>query len=84
MKPLADVLYLSLNNHLLAGATGPLLPYWDPLGFSSKASPEKFARWRATEIKHGRIAMMATVGTRHASAAAAERLLEHACSQLIA
>ena len=29
---------------------------------SSKASPAKFARWRAVEIKHGRIAMMATTG----------------------
>jgi hypothetical protein len=44
------------------GATGPLLPYWDPLGLGTKASPEKFARWRAVEIKHGRIAMVATVG----------------------
>lgn len=43
------------------GATGPL-GFWDPLGLSSKASPEKFARWRAVEIKHGRIAMAATTG----------------------
>merc|ERR1719409_2510157 len=44
------------------GATGPLLPYWDPLGLGEKASPEKFARWRAVEIKHGRIAMLASTG----------------------
>jgi light-harvesting complex I chlorophyll a/b binding protein 1 len=43
------------------GATAPL-GYWDPLGLSTKASPETFARWRATELKHGRIAMMATTG----------------------
>jgi hypothetical protein len=24
--------------------------------------PEKFGRWRAVEIKHGRVAMMATTG----------------------
>jgi len=42
------------------GATGPL-GYWDPLGLAT-AKPEKFARWRAVEIKHGRIAMMATTG----------------------
>ncbi|KAL1510215.1 hypothetical protein AB1Y20_006543 [Prymnesium parvum] len=42
------------------GATGPL-GYWDPLGLAVK-SPEKFARWRAVELKHGRIAMMATTG----------------------
>jgi hypothetical protein len=45
----------------LAGATGPLLPYWDPLGMGQKR-PDKFQRWRAVEIKHGRIAMMATLG----------------------
>jgi len=44
------------------GATGPLLPYWDPLGLGQKATPEKFARWRAVELKHGRIAMAATTG----------------------
>merc|ERR1711892_1081834 len=27
-----------------------------------KARPDKFQRWRAVEIKHGRIAMMATTG----------------------
>lgn len=45
----------------LTGATGPLLPYWDPLGMGQKR-PDKFQRWRAVEIKHGRIAMMATLG----------------------
>jgi len=48
----------ALKNEL--GATGPL-GYWDPLGMG-KAAPEKFTRWRAVEIKHGRIAMMATTG----------------------
>merc|ERR1719426_320549 len=43
------------------GATGPL-GYWDPLGLGKSASPEKFARWRAVELKHGRIAMAATTG----------------------
>jgi len=42
------------------GATGPL-GYWDPLGLAT-AKPEKFARWRAVELKHGRIAMAATTG----------------------
>jgi len=40
------------------GATGPL-GFWDPMGL---AKPEKFVRYRAVEIKHGRIAMAATVG----------------------
>eukprot|EP00316_Scyphosphaera_apsteinii_P013141 CAMPEP_0119318076 /NCGR_PEP_ID=MMETSP1333-20130426/45369_1 /TAXON_ID=418940 /ORGANISM="Scyphosphaera apsteinii, Strain RCC1455" /LENGTH=208 /DNA_ID=CAMNT_0007324179 /DNA_START=27 /DNA_END=653 /DNA_ORIENTATION=- len=43
------------------GATGPL-GYWDPLGLASKASPEQFARFRAVELKHGRIAMAASTG----------------------
>merc|ERR1719487_685116 len=42
------------------GATGPL-GYWDPLGLSS-SNPEKFARYRAVELKHGRIAMAACTG----------------------
>jgi light-harvesting complex I chlorophyll a/b binding protein 1 len=42
------------------GAVGPL-GYWDPLGMGSTA-PEKFTRWRAVELKHGRIAMAATTG----------------------
>merc|ERR1719453_2708008 len=40
------------------GATGPL-GFWDPMGL---AKPEKFQRYRAVEIKHGRIAMLATTG----------------------
>merc|ERR1719491_893472 len=44
------------------GATGPLLPYWDPLNLGTNASPEQFRRWRAVELKHGRIAMAATTG----------------------
>jgi len=52
---------ISMGLEAELGATGPLLPYWDPLGLSV-TRPEKFARWRAVEIKHGRIAMMATVG----------------------
>jgi len=42
------------------GATAPF-GYWDPLGLATK-KPEKFNRWRAVELKHGRIAMMATTG----------------------
>jgi hypothetical protein len=36
------------------------------LCLQAKAKPEKFQRWRAVEIKHGRIAMAATVGACHA------------------
>jgi len=33
--------------------------FWDPLGL---ATAEKMYRWRCVEIKHGRIAMLATTG----------------------
>jgi len=57
-QPAASVVTMGVESEL--GATGPL-GYWDPLGLG-KAKPEKFARWRAVEIKHGRIAMAATTG----------------------
>jgi len=40
---------------------GPLDLY-DPFGFVESSTPEAFARRRAVEIKHGRIAMAAFVG----------------------
>merc|ERR1719502_2367315 len=42
------------------GVTKPL-GFWDPLKFTEK-EPEQFARRRAVERKHGRIAMAAVVG----------------------
>jgi len=42
------------------GATAPL-GYFDPLGYIT--DDEKFTRYRAIERKHGRIAMMAMLGT---------------------
>jgi len=43
------------------GATEPL-GYWDPAGFSAKSDKAQFSNYRAAEIKHGRVAMMAAVG----------------------
>jgi len=40
----------------------PPLGYWDPLNFSENGDPEKFARYRYVELKHGRIAMLAFLG----------------------
>ncbi|TFJ82190.1 hypothetical protein NSK_006519 [Nannochloropsis salina CCMP1776] len=45
-----------------AGVTAPL-GYWDPLGFSADGDVEKFNRYRAIEIKHGRVAMLAMLHT---------------------
>ena len=36
--------------------------FWDPAGLSADRSVENFQRRRATELKHGRIAMLATMG----------------------
>merc|ERR1712156_1168581 len=36
--------------------------FWDPLGLSADGNVERFKRRRETEIKHGRISMLATMG----------------------
>ena len=36
--------------------------FFDPLGFTSDGSAENFKRRRQTELKHGRISMLATMG----------------------
>jgi len=36
--------------------------FWDPLGLAADGDVERFKRRRETEIKHGRISMLATIG----------------------
>ena len=36
--------------------------FWDPAGFTKDGDADNFARRRQTELKHGRIAMLATMG----------------------
>merc|ERR1719271_1613063 len=36
--------------------------FWDPVGFTKDGDAEAFRRRRSTEIKHGRISMLATIG----------------------
>jgi len=43
------------------GAQAPL-GFWDPLGFCDGITELEFKRLRSAEIKHGRLAMMATIG----------------------
>merc|ERR1711972_1219304 len=43
------------------GAMAPL-GFFDPLGFTKVGAEEGFANLRAAELKHGRVAMMASVG----------------------
>eukprot|EP00416_Gambierdiscus_australes_P038308 CAMPEP_0171103590 /NCGR_PEP_ID=MMETSP0766_2-20121228/59002_1 /TAXON_ID=439317 /ORGANISM="Gambierdiscus australes, Strain CAWD 149" /LENGTH=329 /DNA_ID=CAMNT_0011564031 /DNA_START=42 /DNA_END=1031 /DNA_ORIENTATION=- len=43
------------------GGTAPL-GFFDPLGFTSDGEKETFRRYREHELKHGRVAMMASLG----------------------
>merc|ERR1719507_2412745 len=36
--------------------------FWDPLGLAKDGDVESFKRRRATELKHGRVAMLACIG----------------------
>jgi len=45
----------------LVGDCAPL-GYFDPLGFSVDASPETMKKFREAELKHGRVAMLASWG----------------------
>merc|ERR1719163_801314 len=36
--------------------------FWDPLGFTADGNAEDFARRRQTELKHGRVSMLACMG----------------------
>jgi len=36
--------------------------FWDPVGFTADGNADDFRRRRATEIKHGRVSMLATMG----------------------
>merc|ERR1719461_1522753 len=36
--------------------------FWDPLGLAADGDVERFRRRRETEIKHGRVSMLATMG----------------------
>jgi hypothetical protein len=45
----------------MPGVTAPL-GFFDPLGFSEKASEGKIRFYREVEIKHGRVAMLASLG----------------------
>ena len=65
-----DSCILNFQNVLDARITGRAtmlwqapVGFWDPAGFTADGSTENFARRRQTELKHGRISMLATWST---------------------
>lgn len=46
----------------MPGATMPIIKGWDPLNLSNLGSDSTFAWFRAAELKHSRVAMLATLG----------------------
>ena len=43
---------------MMGGTPGKIPLIWDPLGFTSKLSPQTLARKRTAELKNGRLAMI--------------------------
>jgi len=53
----------------LEGTGGPMPDYvWDPCGLMNGRSEEQVLHWRAVELKHARVSMLAVVGWLHVSA----------------
>jgi len=51
----------AIQKDAMAGKTAPL-GYFDPVGFSTNIAGETLAFFREAELKHGRVAMFATLG----------------------
>jgi len=60
VKPVTTVLNAG-DVYDMPGATAPFKGF-DPLGLATLGSPETLAWFRAAELKHGRVAMLATTG----------------------
>merc|ERR1719199_446477 len=61
LKPRQTQLAVTLDLNDQPGVTAPF-GFWDPLGLLSDAGDEQYYWYRAAELKHGRVAMMATAG----------------------
>jgi len=54
---------------ILEGTGGPFADsFWDPIGLAKGKSDEQLLRWRAVELKHGRVSMLACLGWFHVAA----------------
>lgn len=54
---------------VLEGTGGPMPnDFWDPAGLAKGKSDEQLLHWRAVELKHGRVAMLAILGWTHVAA----------------
>jgi hypothetical protein len=52
---------MKFKKRFFAGVTAPM-NYFDPLGFSTQTSTGKLLFYREVELKHGRVAMLASLG----------------------
>jgi len=59
LKPATSQLFLGLDD--IGGSSAPL-PNFDPLNLATAGSDETLLWFRAAELKHGRVAMVATTG----------------------
>merc|ERR1711966_629477 len=58
-----------LRAGVLDGTGGPRPDdFWDPVGLAKGKSDEQLLRWRAVELKNGRVAMLAVLGWFHVAA----------------
>merc|ERR1719161_3325455 len=57
----AAVSKMKYKNNWMAGISPPM-GYFDPLGFSTQLSTGKLLFYREVELKHGRVAMLASLG----------------------
>ena len=55
--------------------------FWDPAGFTADGSVENFKRRRQTELKHGRISMLATMGYITPERLVCKRFFSIACAE---
>jgi len=65
----ASPVTLRAGPEILEGTGGPFPENcWDPAGLTKGKSDEQLLRWRAVELKHGRVCMLAVLGWFHVAA----------------